>query len=155
MCRSDGKAIFTGIREPAQNLNDIPFPARHLITNIRYGSLRHEAGYQISNKNFFRSGIVPWLSLWLHILFMHGVLGQRVRARSPENVVDEIENLVNDRGVEQIFMVDDNFTMFPKRVMEICGLIKERNIDIDWICTGGSTPHLKKCIKAWSALAVD
>lgn len=32
--------------------------------------------------------------------------------------------------------MDDNFTMFPKRVMEICRLIKGRNIDIDWICTG-------------------
>jgi len=47
-----------------------------------------------------------------------------------------MEYLVNERGVEQIFIVDDNFTMFPKRVMEICKLIKERNIEVDLVCEG-------------------
>jgi len=134
--RHDGKAVFTGPREPIQNLDELPAPARHLVANIRYGNLHYEGGYQLFNKN--QSGLSSSRGCPFGCTFCSCTTfsGRKVRARSPEKVVDEMEYLVNERGVEQIFVVDDNFTMFPKRVMDICRLIKERNIEVDLVCEG-------------------
>jgi len=135
--RHDGKAVFTGARKPIQNLDIIPFPAKHLVANACYGNLSlGGSSYYISLKNF--SGMITSRGCPFRCIFCSctAFSGNTVRYRSPENVVSEIEHLVNDDGIEQIFIADDNFLMFPRRVMEICRLIKERKIDVDWLCEG-------------------
>lgn len=134
--RHNGKAVFTGPGEPIQNLDELPPPARHLVANISYGNLHREGGYQLFNKNL--SGLVSSRGCPFGCTFCSctAFSGRKVRTKSPEKVVNEMEYLVNERGVEQIFIVDDNFTMFPKRVMDICGLMEERNIEVDWVCEG-------------------
>ena len=42
------------------------------------------------------------------------------RCRSPQNVVREIEHLVDNYGVKHIEIIDDTFTINPKRVAAIC-----------------------------------
>lgn len=54
------------------------------------------------------------------------------RQRSAKNVVDEIAWQVNYLGVREIAIMDDNFTLNRKRVMEICDLIIKRKIKV-WI----------------------
>jgi radical SAM superfamily enzyme YgiQ (UPF0313 family) len=55
------------------------------------------------------------------------------RFRTPSNVVDEIEILQSEYGIEYLGITDANFTVNKKRVIEICkGMIK-RNIDITWL----------------------
>jgi len=134
--RHNGKAVFTGPREPIQNLDELPPPARHLVANIRYGNLRYEGGYQLFNRT--QSGLFSSRGCPFGCTFCSCTTfsGRKVRTKSPEKVVDEMEYLVNERGVEQIFIVDDNFTMFPKRVMDICDLIKKRDIKVDIVCEG-------------------
>jgi len=58
--------------------------------------------------------------------------GRRWRARTPESVVSEIEHVYYDYGYRAIAFTDDNFTVSPKRVREICRLIIEKNLDIWW-----------------------
>ncbi len=136
MYRNNGRATFTGVREPVQNLDELPFPAKRLLQqNARYGYFLY-GGYRIALKNL--SGIITSRGCPFGCTFCSctAFSGRKVRARSPENVVKEMEYLVNERGVKQIFIVDDNFTVFPKRVMEICRLIKEKNINVNWFCEG-------------------
>ncbi|NHI84004.1 MAG: radical SAM protein [Candidatus Thorarchaeota archaeon] len=61
--------------------------------------------------------------------------GRKWRSRSPENVVDEIENLLVE-GFKTIFFVDDCFTMNRKRILKICDLIRERKLEFSWLCEG-------------------
>lgn len=136
MYRNNGRATFTGVREPVQNLDELPFPAKHLLPqNARYGYFLY-GGYRIALKNL--SGIITSRGCPFGCTFCTctAFSGRKIRARSAENVVKEMEYLINERGVKQIFIVDDNFTAFPKHVMEICRLIKERNIDVSWFCEG-------------------
>lgn len=53
------------------------------------------------------------------------------RYRSPGNVVDAIEGFVN-QGIRSFFFVDDNLTVIRDRVLEICRLIRERKLDIEF-----------------------
>ncbi len=52
--------------------------------------------------------------------------------RSPQNVVDEIEILVEKQGVQHINFIDDIFTAQPERVIEICHEIVRRGIEVTW-----------------------
>ena len=52
--------------------------------------------------------------------------------RSPGNVVDEIEILVEKHGVQHINFLDDIFTVEPERVIEICREILRRGIEVTW-----------------------
>ena len=56
--------------------------------------------------------------------------GKRMRYRDPKNVVDEIEMLVNDYGVKEIQIEDDNFTLSRKHCMTICEEILKRGIKV-------------------------
>ena len=60
--------------------------------------------------------------------------GLRWRYRSAENVVDEMEWLVNQLGVEYILFRDPMFSLLQKRVVAICEEIKRRNIRVKWRC---------------------
>ncbi len=63
--------------------------------------------------------------------------GQRLRARSPKKVVEEIEYLVRDFGVREIHFEDDNLTLRREHVRAICNLILEKNIKISWATPNG------------------
>lgn len=60
--------------------------------------------------------------------------GLKWRYRSPENVVDEIEHLVRDFGVEYLLFRDPLFSANKKRVAGICQEIIDRGITVRWRC---------------------
>jgi radical SAM superfamily enzyme YgiQ (UPF0313 family) len=64
-------------------------------------------------------------------------MGRKWRARNPEKVVEEIEYLSDMYKIEQIDFYDDNMTLKKKRVIKICEIIKERDLDIEWYVPTG------------------
>jgi anaerobic magnesium-protoporphyrin IX monomethyl ester cyclase len=64
-------------------------------------------------------------------------MGRKWRGRSPENVVDEIEQVVRTYHIKQIDFLDDNMTLNKKRMETICDLIVKRGLDIEWYTPNG------------------
>ncbi|MEO8526270.1 MAG: radical SAM protein, partial [Caldimonas sp.] len=60
--------------------------------------------------------------------------GLKWRFRSPENVVDEMEHLVRQFGVEHILFRDPMFSAQQKRVVAICEEILRRGLEVQWKC---------------------
>lgn len=58
--------------------------------------------------------------------FIHGT---KIRLRSPENVLEEIDYLVNNFAVEEIQIVDDNFTLLIEHSKNICKEIINHNYE--------------------------
>jgi anaerobic magnesium-protoporphyrin IX monomethyl ester cyclase len=58
-------------------------------------------------------------------------LGKDFRARTANDVVDEMEECAN-LGIGYIKIYDDTFTVDRKRVMEICAEIERRGLKIKW-----------------------
>jgi len=110
------------------NLDKLPFPARHLLPNGRYR-------YIVSRgrvTTMFTSRGCPY-----HCIFCDkAVFGSRWRSRSASSVLEEIQLVNKDLGVKSIIIYDDLFTVKKERVIEICQGILERGLRIEWKCEG-------------------
>lgn len=60
--------------------------------------------------------------------------GQRVRFRSAENVLDELQQLVGVRGHRYLHFKDDTFTAGRDRLLAICQGILDRGLIFRWAC---------------------
>ncbi|MGW8272540.1 MAG: B12-binding domain-containing radical SAM protein, partial [Thermodesulfovibrionales bacterium] len=60
--------------------------------------------------------------------------GRKWRARSPDQVLAEIEEIAGVYGFRGIAFLDDNFTLDPERVKEICERLIRGGLDLYWWC---------------------
>jgi len=122
--KDKGEIINTGQSDFIDNLDDIPFPARHLTHYNKYYSLLAKRSPVTT---MFTSRGCPYNCLFCD----RPSMGKKFRARSAENVVHEFEECFN-MGIKEIFIYDDTFTIDRQRVIDICDKILERNLDIGW-----------------------
>jgi len=134
----NGKTVITPPRPEIQDLDALPFPARHLLPMDIY--------FEAIKENPIRGEISKRYTIIItsrgcphRCIFCsnHIVMGKTWRGRSPENVVDELEQIVNTYSIKQIDFFDENMTLIKKRVEDICDLIMERGLDIDWYVPNG------------------
>ena len=79
------------------------------------------------------------------------IRGGHYDARTPENVVDEIELIVREYGLDEIVIYDDTFTANQERAERICDLIIARGVEVLWDCrtrVDCVNPELLKKMKA-------
>lgn len=127
---ADGKVVATPPRAPIADLDTLPFPAFHLVPFEKYNFKIDVPGHgPLQAVNIMASRGCPFDCNFCATPINWG---RHVRMRSPENVVDEIETHVRERGARVIFFYDDTFNANPKRVERICDLILERKLDVFW-----------------------
>jgi len=121
------RVASTASRPLLDDLDMFPYPARDLLDNARYRS--PETGNPLTVIHAHRG--CPW-----HCIFCPaGALsGHRVRFRSPENVVGEIEQCVRDFGIREFLFHGDTFTINRRWLIELCQRIVEASLDIRWGC---------------------
>jgi radical SAM superfamily enzyme YgiQ (UPF0313 family) len=121
----EGKIIVNASRPLIKDLDTIPFPARDLLPQDKYwtpGVRRYPYAIMMTSRG------CPYSCTFCSNFRTQG---KQFRARTPENVLAEIDHLVKDYGVKEINIIDDNFTFLPKRVKEICDGLIERNYDLE------------------------
>lgn len=137
--KKDGKPAVTPSRPLIEDLDSIPFPARHLLPMDIYFKLarrgyvpRHGLSRRWATVTTSRG--CPYKCVFCSI---HNTMGRVWRSRSPENVVREIEQLAENYKIKQIDFEDDNMTLNRKRMERICDLLIERGLDIEWYTPNG------------------
>ncbi|UCG03435.1 MAG: cobalamin-dependent protein [Candidatus Heimdallarchaeota archaeon] len=129
----DGKIIVENKeRMPIQNIDEIPFPAYHLLPMELYqpgpffnvGVSGRKFGRMIAsrgcpNKCVFCSSSHFW---------------GKFRMRSPDNIIEEIEHLIEIFGTKHIDFLDDTLTINKKRMERICDILIQKDIHIAWTC---------------------
>ncbi len=58
--------------------------------------------------------------------------GKKIRLRSPESIINEIDYLVKDHGVNEIHIEDDNFSFYRDHVVNLCSAIRKNNIKLNF-----------------------
>lgn len=106
------------------DLDELPFPAYDMIDLKPYYSSAYK-------KKPIVSMVTSRGCTYKCVFCSQTVSGGRWRARSPENVVAEMQWL-HDIGVKEISIEDDNFTFDTKRIFKICDLIQSAKLKIVW-----------------------
>jgi anaerobic magnesium-protoporphyrin IX monomethyl ester cyclase len=124
--RHDGKIVRTPGRPFIKDLDSLPLPARHLVKMPLYRRTRF--GERPITPVFTSRGCPTNC----HFCSSSSFFGSRWRARSPEAVVEELEELHQRYDFGAVAFVDDNFTLSPQRVMAISEEIIKRGLDMWW-----------------------
>jgi len=137
--RKNGKIFANPKTHFIENLDSIPFPAYELI-NLK--------DYYVDTSNWYNPKKFP-INTSLPIITsrscpnrctfcsMYKVMGPGWRARSPKNVVDEIEYLYNKYNHRHFSIMDDNFTLSKSHALEICNQIIKRKLNIQFETPNG------------------
>jgi anaerobic magnesium-protoporphyrin IX monomethyl ester cyclase len=123
-CRKDGEIVRNPDRPYIENLDELPFPARHLwpLDVLR----KYEDVFYLTTSR----GCVYWCEFCAAVR----MFGRRYRMRSPKNVVDELEFLNETYGATLFTFCDDAFTVDQPRTEELCREIRNRGLKIKWNC---------------------
>jgi radical SAM superfamily enzyme YgiQ (UPF0313 family) len=123
-CRKDGKIVKNPDRPYIEDLDSLPFPARHLWPMERFREYE-DILYLATSR-----GCVYWCEFCATVR-LHG---RKYRMRSPKNVVDELELLHKTYGISKFTFCDDAFTVDQPRTEALCDEILSRGLKIEWNC---------------------
>ena len=115
------------IQRPCWRVDDIdtlPFPSRDLIDNSAYQLVDKRV---IGNLQTQRG--CPYNCIFCSYKYLEG---NKMRYRSPEKVIEELDILVNNYGVPNVFFVDSLFNIDHNHIEKIAQGIINNKIDVKW-----------------------
>lgn len=125
--KENNKICHNPPREFIKNLDELPFPAFELFGDLKkYSHPQPLIGWRKPVVNIMTSRGCPFNC---HFCYK-GTFGTKWRARSPENVVAELEMLINKFKVKEIGIQDDCFNLDINRAINIGKLIIKKKLNI-------------------------
>ena len=146
--RRDNEIIENPDRELIEDIDTIPFPAWQLFPLSRYSP-------------FSSSSTIHWRGQFAPVITSRGcphrcvfcvtpVFWKKLRLRSPENIIAELEFLNKQYGIRCINFLDSTFNFSEERITKICQLILKNGLNIQWCCEARAdniTPELIDLMK--------
>lgn len=133
LCYKKGEEIILNTeRNLFESIDELPFPARHLVNIRKYKNDIHILPYakELAIDVITSRGCPNNCGYCTSPLFY----GRNIRVRSAKNILGEINDIVNNHQVKYVHFHDDCFLLNPKVVEELCkGIIREK-LGIKWIC---------------------
>ena len=132
-----GRVRINPQRSFIEDLDSVPFPAYDLVDFHGYAD-RHNRYSLYNNPRHLPYGVImssrgcPFHCVFCSSNHIHG---RKCRMRSAQNVLEEIDLLVRERGVKEIIFLDDNLLLDRKRFVEILNGLRDRNYDLRWKAT--------------------
>jgi len=127
--RENGRVKINSGCNIIKDLDALPFPAWDLIAPQSYWD---SPGY-FSSKGFNAPIIIsrgcPHQCSFCVSRLVHST---KIRYRDPENVVDEMEMLVKNFGIQDFDFYDDNFAENKTLAVAVCEEIIKRRLNISW-----------------------
>jgi len=109
--KSNGKIIHNPDRSFFKNLDELKFPARHLVQQYKY---------KIFNMNCDAIETSRGCPQGCKFCSTHVVYKRSWRPRSVENVIKELEIISKNKRIKDVFFVDDNILVNMKRIGKLC-----------------------------------
>jgi len=134
--RQDGEVRLNPPRPLIKNLDELPYPAYHLVdmeqylnpVKIEYRSFKPRALAMITSRGCPHG--CCFCSVHLH-------MGSSFRAHSPGYVANHLQFVLDKYRIKNVFFEDDNLTFDMKRMEAICDQIIDRKIKFNWETPNG------------------
>lgn len=131
--RKAGEVMTNPISGFVEDLDSLPLPAWHLIDMENY---LYPPGYI---KGLFYQRTVAVLTsrgcpARCTFCSSPNIFGRRIRRRSVDSVVAEIQLLKSRYHIDGVFFVDDTFTIDAAWVTRFCERMIAENLNLDWSC---------------------
>ena len=151
--RENEEIIHNANREPIEDIDVLPFPARHLLEerdvyyNPKLGVRPFTAVCTSRGCSYRCIYCVPSsLSFSRELEYKHYFNKKPpVRKRSPENIIEEFK-LLKSQGYKAVNVQDDQFVWGEERTIKICEGI--RDLGIVWGCSARSDHLTEPIVKA-------
>ncbi len=120
--REDGQIMQNPPRKFIENLDELPFPAKHLLPLSKYRAYKTGCAMMTGRG-------CPY-----NCTFCVGgkMVGRKPRFRDLKLCIDELEEIVFNYGFDLVNVVDDLLTINHKRVFAFCDEIINRGIKVQW-----------------------
>jgi len=124
--KDDGKIVRTQRHSGVENLDDLPFPAWHLLPVKEYNmpkimTKKNPVGTMETSR-----GCLAGCTYCNKTIF-----GRKWKFKSAKRVVDELEYM-QKCGFNEVHIYDDMYTTDLDRAKDICDLIIQRGLNISW-----------------------
>ncbi len=127
--KSNGKIVNNKARPSRPTISDLPMISYDLLPVSKYSSA---LGSYLRTPSM---GMVVSRGCPGRCSYCYGkYLGNKIRFRTSDQIVDEINFLVDNYNIREISFYDDTFTTFPSLVNDVCTEIVSRKLDITWSC---------------------
>ncbi|MFG6428782.1 B12-binding domain-containing radical SAM protein [Roseateles sp. LYH14W] len=124
----DGDCVLRSqARAPITDLDRLPPPAWDLVDLAPYREIWRRRHGRFS-LNVATTRGCPYACNWC----AKPLYGKRYTVRSPEQVVDEMQLLVQRHGAEHFWITDDLFGLKPGWVQRFATLVQERGLDLHY-----------------------
>jgi radical SAM superfamily enzyme YgiQ (UPF0313 family)/GNAT superfamily N-acetyltransferase len=136
---SSNNSVGSGVSR-TDNLDILPFPAYTEFNYKKYfrypgrGNLRFPE-YSRKYTHYQTSRGCSCQCSFCNVSFLRG--GRKYRTRSLGLVLDDLEKLIKQYGIEEIHFLDENLTLDKERTVSLCQGIRERGLQFKWIASGG------------------
>jgi len=116
------------------DLDSLPMPAWDILKPEEYPEAPHGA----FTRNFPTAPIIMTRGCPCLCTFCAGesITGRRVRRRSIANVMAELHALFQ-RGIREIHIEDENFTLSKQYVIEFCDALRQSGLTLSWSLPSG------------------
>lgn len=120
--KENGRVRLNPIRDFIQDLDGLPFPSRDLLSTEKYYNV-------LGDSKVLMTSLLTSRGCPFKCTFCTNKDGKVCRMRSPENVVQEMEECYAE-GITDFDIIDDTFTINKKRAAAIADLILEKGMNI-------------------------
>ncbi len=148
------RIVFSKPRQFIKDLDSLPFPARDLFPPLSAYKPTPASCRKTPLGSLITSRGCPFKCIYCD----RAIFGNQFRARSPQNVVEEIIELKEKFGAREIKFWDDTMNFDKKRLIEICKLMVKEKIGLPWSCLARinfvdrETLHWMKKAGCWQVL---
>lgn len=127
---NDDGPLLTQPRPLIKDVDCIPYPARHLLPPLSDYHPTPASYRRLPLGVLMTSRGCPSKCTFCD----RAIFGSTYRARSVDNVMGEVEELIERYGAREIRFFDDTFTQHRKRVFEICERLAKLPQRVPWTC---------------------
>ncbi|RDY30016.1 B12-binding domain-containing radical SAM protein [Lachnotalea glycerini] len=131
----DGDKVHVTKASRIDNLDELPFPDRHLIDINKY-----TYPFTICTTR----GCVGQCRFCSSKAFY----GKKIIFRSVENIIEEIKLLMKDFFINQFFIIDDSFTINKMRALYFCEELNKLEREFIWFCEARADTADKELLTA-------